>query len=214
MPQPAKSLPQKIIHYGKYCRLEPLSAKAHGRDLWLSAGNDETLWTHLFYGPFADETQFCDWLELCQNHTTRCYYAILDQNNKALGALCLMDCDLANATIELGGIFFSKQLQRTRIASEAVFLLSNYAFKNLGFRRLQWKCDVRNEASQKAALRFGFKKEGILRNHMIVRGISRDSAFFSILDCEWEKYHTAFLNWLDEKNFDATGKQKQRLQIQ
>jgi|LauGreSBDMM110SN_4_FD.fasta_scaffold18002_3 RimJ/RimL family protein N-acetyltransferase len=212
MTKPAKSLPEKIIHQGKYCRLEPINTKNHSKDLWLHAGCDEEVWTYLSNGPFADEQSFSDWLKLCENHPSRTYYSIIDQNSSALGAFCLMDYDLNHATVELGGIFFSKKLQKTTIATEAVYLLSRYAFENLAFRRLQWKCHVENQPSEKAAKRFGFKEEGILRNHWIVKGKSRDSKFFSIIESEWSDRQSAFEKWLDEKNFDKEGKQKQKLE--
>ncbi|NBV05799.1 MAG: N-acetyltransferase [Proteobacteria bacterium] len=209
---PAKSLPEKIIHQGKYCRLEPINSKTHGKDLWLYAGSDEEVWTYLSNGPFANEQLFFDWLKFCENHPTRTYYSVIDKNENALGALCLMDYQLEHASVELGGIFFSKKLQRTTIATEAVYLLSRYAFEDLAFRRLQWICNVNNKPSEKAALRFGFKEEGILRNHWIVRGQSRDSKFFSIIESEWKERRDAFEKWLAEENFDAEGKQKKRLE--
>lgn len=211
MSQSAKSLPQKITHHGKYCRLEPLDSKVHGKDLWLAIGKHEELWTYLFSGPFADEKSFFEWLKICENHSQRCYFSILNNAGKALGALCLIDADLTNSTIEIGGISFSRELQKTRIASEAIFLLGRYVFTELGFRRFQWKCHIENIASQKAAQRFGFQKEGILRNHMIVKNKSRDSVFFSIIIDEWPNCQKAFEMWLDEGNFDAMGMQKKRL---
>lgn len=213
MPKAAKSLPQKIDLTGKYCRLEPLNEAAHGKDLWNLAGSCEDVWTHLLNGPWTDEQEFFNWLNFCENHPSRTYYAIINlQSGIALGALSLIDCNLEHATGEIGGIFFSPQLQKTTLATEAVYLLSRYFFEDLGNRRLYWKCNANNKASEKAALRFGFIFEGTFRQHMIVKGKNRDSMFFSIVDGEWGKCCEAFEKWLDEKNFDETGMQKVRLE--
>lgn len=213
MIQPAKSLPQRIILAGKYCRLEPLDVAKHGDDLWLETGKDDEIWSYLPFGPWKNRDHFFEWLKLwSDDNKSRCYYTIVDQNNKSLGALCLMDFNQDHATIELGGVFFSRKLQKTTIATEAVFLLSNYTFENLGFRRLQWRCNTKNISSEKAAKRFGFIFEGTLRNHWIVKGESRDSHFFSITDSEWPTRKKEFESWLDEKNFSADGKQIKRLE--
>jgi RimJ/RimL family protein N-acetyltransferase len=208
----SKSLPQKIDLAGQYCRLEYLRESLHSNSLWLSAGKYEDIWTYLLDGPWHDENQFHNWIKTCESHQIRHYYAIIDlQSEQALGALCLLDCNIANATTEIGGIFFSPQLQKTRIATEAVFILSNYAFE-LGYRRLQWKCNTENEASKKAAKRFGFTSEGLLRQHMITKGKSRDTALFSVIDKEWPKRKMSFEKWLDEKNFNDDGKQRLKLE--
>lgn len=213
MPQAAKSLPQKIDLSGKYCRLEPLNEAAHGKDLWNLAGSYTDVWTHLLNGPWTDEQEFLQWIKFCENHPSRTYYAIVNlKSGIALGALSLIDCNLEHASGEIGGIFFSPQLQKTTIATEAVYLLSRYFFDDLGNRRLYWKCDANNAASEKAALRFGFTFEGTFRQHMIIKGKNRDSMFFSILDGEWDGCREAFEQWLDEENFDASGMQKVRLE--
>jgi len=210
-PFPAKSLPHKIDLIGKYSRLEPLSDSLHGHSLWINAGSQKDVWTYMIDGPFASENEFRAWLKNRELHATRYYYTIIDiKSNEPLGALCLMDCDLNHATCEIGGIFFSPKLQRTRIATEAIYLLSNHAF-DLNYRRLQWKCNIKNEASHRAALRFGFTFEGILKNHMILKGESRDSAFFSIINSDWLLYKSAFEKWLKEENFDLE-QQKKRLE--
>jgi RimJ/RimL family protein N-acetyltransferase len=212
MVKKAKSLPQKLILSGKYCRLEPLSEAACGESLWLSSGRCEEVWTYLFNGPWDNEKQFRNWLKICEHHQTRYYYSVIDlKSEKALGALSFKECSQEDATLELGGIFFSPQIQRTRITSEAVYLMARHAFDDLNYRRLQWKCDSKNEASKRAARRFGFVEEGTFRQHMIVKGRSRDTVYFSIIDSEWPRCKKAFEQWLDEGNFDKDGKQKRRL---
>jgi RimJ/RimL family protein N-acetyltransferase len=211
-PSPAKSLPQKINLLGKYCRLEPLLESIHGESLWKNAGSHDDLWIYMMDGPFNTEEEFRTWLKTRENNNIRHYYTIIDlKSGEPLGALCLMDCNLEHATCELGGIFFSPKLQRTRIATEAIYLLSNHAF-TLGYRRLQWKCNVKNEASHRAVLRFGFIFEGILKNHMILKGQNRDKAFFSIIDNNWPTHKSSFEQWLNEENFNKEGQQKQRLE--
>jgi RimJ/RimL family protein N-acetyltransferase len=205
-------IPKKIILPAKYCRLEPLLESSHGEDLWNEFRHNDEIWDYLFYGPWKDEKEFRQWLKEREIDQNRIYYTIIEPNsNKALGAFCLLDTDLKNASTEIGGIIFSPKLQKTRIATEAVFCLMNYAF-DLGFRRLQWKCNNENDASKKAARRFGFKEEGLLRQHMIVKGKNRDSLFFSIIDSQWPELKESFEKWLDEKNFDENGRQKIRLE--
>ncbi len=211
-PSSAKSLPQKINLSGKYCRLEPLNDSIHGNLLWKNTGSFNELWDYMIDGPFHGEEEFRTWLKTRENNNIRHYYAIIDlKSNEALGAFCLMDCHLEYATCELGGIVFSPKLQKTRIATEAIYLLSKYAF-DLNYRRLQWKCNIQNEASKRAANRFGFTFEGILKNHMILKGKNRDTAVFSIINNDWPTYKSAFENWLNEENFDKEGWQKKRLE--
>ena len=211
-PSAAKSLPQKINLIGKYCRLEPLNESSHGNSLWTNAGSCNELWDYMIDGPFETEEKFRTWLKTRENNNIRHYYTIIDlKSGEPLGTLCLMDCHIEYATCELGGIFFSPKLQRSRIATEAIYLLSKHAF-TLNYRRLQWKCNINNEASKRAALRFGFIFEGILKNHMILKGKNRDTAFFSIIDSNWPERKSAFKNWLNEENFNKEGQQKQRLE--
>jgi RimJ/RimL family protein N-acetyltransferase len=122
-----------------------------------------------------------------------------------------MRIDPAVGSIEIGGIWFAPQLQRTAPATEAIYLLARHVFDDLGYRRLEWKCNALNAASRRAAERFGFRFEGVFRKHTIVKGRSRDTAWFSILDDEWPALRTAFEAWLDPTNFDATGAQKTSL---
>ena len=213
MPNPAKSLPKNLDLIGNYCRLESLKEAAHGQDLWQFIGSKKDVWTYLMNGPWEKEDDFQNWLKDCQKNSSRTYYAVIDPKlNSALGILCLMDFNLDHASIEIGGIAFSKNLQKTTIASEAVYLLLKHAFEDLGFRRVQWKCNLNNEPSKKAALRFGFTYEGTFRQHMIIKGENRDTLFFSIIDSEWEKRKTVFDKWFDENNFDENGKQIKRLE--
>jgi RimJ/RimL family protein N-acetyltransferase len=85
--------------------------------------------------------------------------------------------------------------------------MARHVFEDLGYRRYEWKCDALNEPSRRAALRLGFKYEGTFRQHMIVKGRNRDTAWYSMLDSEWPERKLAFERWLDPANFDAKGRQ-------
>ena len=117
----------------------------------------------------------------------------------------------ADGAIEIGHIWFTPVIQRSRQATEAVFLLAKHAFDDLGYRRLEWKCNAANAASRRAALRFGFTFEGLFRQHMIIKGRNRDTAWYAILDRDWPAIRDAFERWLDPSNFAADGRQRQPL---
>ncbi len=204
----------KPILIGKYCTLESLKLANHGTDLWASIKNQDHIWYYLLNGPYQNQESFFAWLKACENHKSRIYYSVIDNiSQKSLGVLCLIDSDLENKTTEIGGIVFSPKLQKTTMATEAVFLLIKNVFEDLEFRRIQWKCNNDNESSKKSAYRFGFVFEGVLRQHMITKGKNRDTAFFSILDSEWFDIKNAFEEWLNPSNFDKEGRQKTKLNI-
>ena len=139
------------------------------------------------------------------------YAVVCRDTGRAEGRLAFMRIDADNGVIEIGHILFGPRLARTRAATEAVCLLARTAFDDLGYRRLEWKCNARNDASRLAALRFGFAFEGVFRQHMVVKGESRDTAWFAILDRDWPALREAFERWLDPANFDAAGRQRTRL---
>jgi RimJ/RimL family protein N-acetyltransferase len=130
---------------------------------------------------------------------------------KAIGTLALMRIDPPNGVIEVGHVTYSPRLKRTRIASDAMSLLMKYVFEDLGYRRFEWKCDSLNAPSRAAALRYGFKFEGIFRQAIVTRGRNRDTAWFSVIDSEYPAVRDGFAQWLDERNFDAEGNQRERL---
>ena len=113
--------------------------------------------------------------------------------------------------IEIGHILYSPRMQRTIGATEAQYLFASYVFDTLGYRRYEWRCDDLNEASKRAAARLGFTLEGVFRQHLIIKGRNRDTAWFSMLDSEWPARRSAFERWLDPANFDAEGRQKASL---
>ena len=210
-PHPAKP-PERVTREGRLTRIEPLDAEKHGADLWSGGLDDPKVWTYLAYGPFEGQPAFEDWLQTRDQLTDPMYFAIIDKlTGSALGCATLMEIRPANGVIEVGHIFFSPALQKTPMATEAIFLLMRYVFEELDNRRFEWKCDNGNEPSKRAAVRFGFTPEGVFRQHMIVKGRNRDTAWFSILDREWPTLKNAYQIWLAAENFDADGKQKQSL---
>jgi len=209
--KPAR-LPARAPIVGRLVRLEPLDPARHATDLFDQAhgpGADAKLWDYLPYGPFPDRAGFDQYLRAIAAPDDPLFYAIVDQpSGKASGVASLMRLVPAHGVIEVGGIWFGKDLQRQPGATEAIYLLARYAFDELGYRRFEWKCNDGNARSRRAAERFGFTYEGIFRQHMVVKGRNRDSAWYSMLDGEWPSRRAAFERWLDPANFDASGAQR------
>jgi RimJ/RimL family protein N-acetyltransferase len=170
------------------------------------------LFRYLPYGPFAGFEQFREWLDQRAASTDPLFYAIVD--GKTLtpqGMASYLRMVPEHGVIEIGHIWFAPALQRTRQATEAIYLMARHVFDDLGYRRLEWKCDALNEPSRRAAERFGFTFEGVFRQHLVVKGHNRDSAWFSMLDGEWPVIRAAFEAWLAPLNFDADGRQRESL---
>ena len=204
-------LPGPVTLSGRYGSVIRLAAAQHSSDLWQAVRGRDELWTYMGYGPFADEPAFVAWLAGREPLKDPYYYTVLDPTGRAVGLSTLMEIRPAMRVIEVGHILYSPALQRTPLATEAQYLLARYVFETLGYRRYEWKCDSQNAPSRRAALRYGFTFEGILRQHMIVKGHSRDTAYFSMLDTEWPARKAAFERWLDPANFDNQGRQKTSL---
>lgn len=201
--------PDGRVLEGVHCRLERLDPARHSDDLWASVENHDDLWTFLGYGPFAGKKDFVNWLNERAGLADPFYYALVDRHSeRALGVLALMEIRPDSGVIEVGHIVFSPLLQRTPAATEALHLCGRHVFVDLGYRRFEWKCNNSNEASKRAALRFGFVAEGVFRQHMVVKGRNRDTAWFSIIDCEWPVNDRAFERWLSAGNFGPRGEQK------
>lgn len=186
----------------------------HGDALWSGTGGDanESLWEYMWDGPFPERASFDIHLETKAVSDDPLHYAILDSaSGRAVGHAALMRIEPKHRVIEVGSLMFGRELQRRRGATEAMYLLARYAFEELGYRRYEWKCNARNEASRKAALRLGFTFEGIFRQHMVIKGLNRDTAWFSILDSEWPSRKHELERWLHPSNFDADGRQKTSL---
>jgi RimJ/RimL family protein N-acetyltransferase len=206
--------PQRVTIEGRCVTLEPLDPARHTEALWqgLSGAANEDLWLYMPDGPFMDRAAFEAHMQAKAISEDPLFFAIVDKKTGlAVGRSTLMRIDPPNRVVEVGGIIFTRALQRSRGATEAMYLLARYVFEDLGYRRYEWKCNALNEPSRRAALRLGFTFEGIFRQHMIIKGNNRDTAWFSLLDSEWPARKRAFERWLDESNFDAAGIQKTRL---
>lgn len=216
-PLPAGNKPDLRPLPGRWMRLEPVSAAKHGKALYDSFNGHDPLgeiWTYMGYGPFDSFEVFEEWLKLREAARDPWFYAFIRRDTgQACGMGAFMRSDTANGVIEIGHIWMSPGVQRTREASEAIYLMIRHCFDDLGVRRLEWKCDALNAASRRAALRFGFAFEGIFRQHMIVKGRNRDTAWFSMLDQDWHRVREAFETWLKDDNFDAQGQQKAKLRM-
>jgi RimJ/RimL family protein N-acetyltransferase len=199
--------PGPVTLDGRYGRVERL-AQHHDAALWRAVNGHDHIWTYMSYGPFADFPAFSEWLGGRAKLDDPYSYAIIDQSGQAVGIATLMEIHPAMRVIEVGHIVYSPALQRTPLGTEAQYLLARYAFETLGYRRYEWKCNALNAPSRRAALRYGFVFEGILRQHMIAEGRNRDTAYYSMLDSEWPARKAAFERWLAPDNFDADGKQR------
>lgn len=210
---PAKR-PQRTTLSGRYTEVVAVDAKLHGDDLYAAAtmSGSETMWTYLSFGPWKERGSFDSWLAGYQTSTDPFAHVLIDKaSGKALGMASYMRMEPNHRVIEIGSIWYSPALQRTRVATEAMYLLARNAFETLGYRRYEWKCNTFNEPSRRAALRLGFTYEGVFRQHMISRGRNRDTAWFSMLDGEWPQRKRAFERWLEPANFDAQGRQRSAL---
>ena len=136
---------------------------------------------------------------------------LLDSSD-LLGMYALQRIRSDVGSIEMGHVIYTRELQRSRQATEAQYLMARHVFEDLGYRRYEWKCDSLNAPSRAAALRLGFKAEGRFRNDMVYKGRTRDTDWFSILDSEWPTVKERLETWLDDDNFDQQGRQKHRLQ--
>ena len=202
--------PERIALAGHYATLVPLDPAAHVDDLWPRIGGEENaaLWTWMPDGPYLTRADLETGLQAKAATSDPLFFTILDApTGRALGLASLMRIDPKHGVIEVGGIMYSPEVQKSRIATEAMYLLASYIFESLKNRRYEWKCNALNEPSRRAAQRLGFQFEGIFRQHMMIKEQNRDTAWFSMLDSEWPARKAAFRRWLNPANFDANGKQ-------
>lgn len=200
---------------GTYVDLEPLSPTTHAADLYTAsaAHGSEARFRYMAEDPPADLSELSRWAQGASESTDPLFYAVIDRaTGRAEGRQALMRIDEHNGVIEIGHIVWGPRLARTRGATEAFFLFADYVFA-LGYRRLEWKCNNDNEPSKRAAERFGFTHEGLFRQHMVVKGHNRDTAWFALLDAEWTDLRDHYLRWLDPGNFDHFGLQRTRLNL-
>jgi RimJ/RimL family protein N-acetyltransferase len=200
---------------GRWCRLEPLDPQRHAAALHAANSEDieGRMWAYLGVGPFADLAQYRAWVESAATSPDPRFFAIIDrEDGRPKGVASLLRIDPPNGVIEVGHIAYSPSLQRTRAATDAMYVLMRLVFDDLGYRRYEWKCNDLNAPSRAAAERLGFIYEGTFRQAKVDKGRNRDTAWFSILDSEWPARRAAFERWLDPVNFDAHGRQLAPLQ--
>ena len=202
-PRPPRSPMQ-----GRYCEVVPVDPDAHAAGLFdaYAADTEGRIWTYLPQGPFADLAGFRAWMDATCLTDDPLFHTIL-VDGRPMGLASLMRIDPANGVIEVGNINLAPALQRSRAATETMYLMMRRAFDELGYRRYEWKCDALNAPSRQAALRLGFTYEGTFRKATHYKGRSRDTAWFSILDDEWPRLRAGLNAWLDPANFDAGGRQ-------
>lgn len=205
------AVPSRVPLTGNFVRLEPLDAARHGNDLWLALQGpdaDPVLWDYLPYGPFSQREPFDAWLTANQASQDPLFFTVIDlATAQAVGLLSLMSIVPKDGRIEIGHVAFGAPMQRTPGATETIWLLASVAMDQLGYRRLEWKCNANNARSMRAAERLGFHYEGTFRQHMVVKGANRDTAWFSIIDSQWPQCRHAFQRWLSPTNFDPQGVQ-------
>jgi RimJ/RimL family protein N-acetyltransferase len=207
-PTPAQ-WPGPVTLAGRFGTVARLDAARDAAGLWQALVDHGDVWTYISSsGPFADEPAFASWLAGRESSKDPYFYTIRDTHGRAVGMSSLMSTRPAMRVIEVGHVVYSPALQRRPLATETQYLLAHYAFETLRYRRYEWKCDGLNAASRRAALRFGFSFEGIFRQHMITKGHSRDTAYFSMLDGEWPARKRNFERWLAPENFDSQGRQR------
>lgn len=202
-----RSAPPRTDLAGRYVTLTPL-LPSHAEALHEAAG--EEVWRWLSYGPFTSASDYRAWIEENAAGDDPLFLAVL-VDGEPRGVVSYLRIDRANGVVEIGHIWYAPSIQRSRATTEATYLLARRAFDELGYRRFEWKCNALNEPSRRAAERFGFTYEGTFRQHMVWKGLSRDTAWFSIVDGEWPAIRVEFERWLDPANFDADGRQRSRL---
>lgn len=203
--------PQKRVLEGTLVRLEPLSAAAHADDLFEAGhvADREEKYRYLADPPPEDPSIVRAWAEKAAASDDPMFFAVIDKaTGKAVGRQALMRIEPTHGVAEIGHIYWGPAMARSAKATEALYLVMRHVFDELGYRRFEWKCDNANEPSKAAAKRFGFTFEGLFRQHLIVKGRNRDTAWFSIIDGEWPALKGAYEAWFSPGNFDETGRQR------
>ena len=211
----ARERPSAPVIEGRFVRLERLDRDRHAEGLFEASATAEAeqKFRWLPEAPPSDRESFRAWVEKVAESQDPLFYAVIDKaSGKVAGRQTLMRIDAANGVIEIGNIYWGPLMAQKAAATEALFLFARHVFDDLGYRRFEWKCNDDNLPSKKAAARFGFTAEGVFRQHLVVKGLNRDTAWFSIIDKEWPALRRAYEGWLSPENFDAEGRQKRRLE--
>lgn len=208
-PRPAVSVLE-----GRWCRLEKLDPARHGDALFEASSADgaEQRFRYLYEWPPESRAEFDAWMTRVAALDDPLFYAVVDRaTGRAEGRQTFMRITPEHGVIEIGNILWGPGMARTRLATEALYLFAAYAFDTLGYRRFEWKCNALNAPSRRAALRFGFTFEGIFRQHIVVKGQNRDTAWFAMIDRDWPAIRAGFERWLEARNFDTEGRQRMPL---
>jgi RimJ/RimL family protein N-acetyltransferase len=207
--------PERAVLEGRHVRLRPVEAIADAEALYAEShppAGDPDLWTYLPSGPYRDAADYREDLVDAERSVDPLFFTLVRlPDEQPAGIASYLRITPEHGVIEIGHIWFGASLRRSIAASEAIYRLAAYAFDDLGYRRLEWKCDALNQASRRAAERFGFRFEGVFRHHMVVKGRNRDTAWYAITDDEWPAIRGAFDAWLRPENFDEAGRQRERL---
>lgn len=210
-------VPEALTIYGRFCVIEPLSFEKHAEAFWaaLSGEDQVALFRYMLFGPFENEDKFSTWFKGLETAKGRMFYSIIDKSSgNVVGIFCYMSIVPEHGSIELGSVTFTAAMRRSRLGTEAVYLMMKYAMHDLKYRRFEWKCDNCNLRSKAAAARYGFTLEGVFRQHMVNRGCNRDTAYYSIIDREWIAYIDAsFQAWLADDNFDKDNNYNQLVSL-
>ena len=208
----APPVPGPEVIDGRYLRLERLNPDRHGAEVFAATGADHSLWDYMGNGPFRDTEGLRAWMAQAVASDAVFYGFVDSATGQAFGYASFMRIDAANGVLEIGNVMIGSAAQRSRAASEALMMMIGWAF-GAGYRRVEWRCNALNAPSRRAARRYGFLFEGIFRNHMIIKGRNRDTAWFAMTDTDWERLAPAYVDWLSPENFDERGRQKTSLSM-
>ena len=204
--------PEPVELRGSHVLLRPLDAVADAESLYAVSHppeGDPAIWDYLFEGPFGSVEELRALLTEAESSQDPLFFTLVGlSGGRPLGLASYLRIAPEHGSVEIGNVWFGTPLQRTTAATEAIYLLARHAFDELGYRRLEWKCNALNAPSRRAAERFGFAFEGTFRKHYVVKGRNRDTAWYSIVDDEWPAVRAGFEAWLAPENFDAEGRQK------
>lgn len=208
--------PSRVPLQGEHVLLRPVDAAADAEPFFAAThppAAEESIWRYMFDGPYKDAEEMRLAMEWAETIDDPLFFTVVRlADDRPLGRAAYMRIEPEHGVIEIGGILFAPELQRTAAAAEAIYLMIRHAFEDLGYRRVEWKCDAKNEASRRAAARFGFTYEGTFRQHMVIKDRNRDTAWVAIIDNDWPRLRTAFETWLAPENFDAQGQQNRSLE--
>lgn len=210
-----KSEPTLKNTTGRFVQIDRAQFPEDAEALFAAIGGAQNadLWRFIPFGPFEDAASLADGMvAVAERQNWMTYVFRHPETGAALGMASFMRIRPEAGSVEIGCIIFSKALQKTPAATEAMYLMARHVFDDLGYRRYEWKCDDGNEASKRAAARLGFSFEGLFRQDLVVKGRNRDTAWYSIIDSEWPKLKAAFEAWLVPANFDDADQQKRSLQ--